>query len=104
MDSGAAKSNLLQLLWWNWLLYLAWPAFMTAALLEFTVFALVDPLELHLPGQWELSRHTVYVSAFFVFWLICMLPGAMALFLAKAGVTAEGPDHESRGDGPDAAP
>lgn len=81
------NKRLFKLLWWNWLLYLAWPAFMTAALLEFTVFALVDPLELHLPGTWEFSRHTVYVLAFFVFWVICMLPGAMALFLAQGGVT-----------------
>jgi hypothetical protein len=60
------------------LIWIAWPAFMAACVLELMVFALVDPLELQWSGQglgW--SRQTVYTVAFFAFWLVSA--GACAL-------------------------
>ena len=53
---------------WMWI---TWPAFLLACLLEMLVFALVDPQDLHWFGQpVELSRQTVYTLAFFAFWLV----------------------------------
>ena len=60
------------------LLWLAWPAFLAACVLELLVFALVDPLELQWAGHalgW--SRQSVYTISFFVFW--CVTLGACAL-------------------------
>jgi hypothetical protein len=62
-----------------------WPAFLAASLLEALVFALVDPGELHWPGQWgQPSRQAVYAMAFFAFWIITMACSAMVLWLANA--------------------
>ena len=51
---------------WMWI---AWPAFLMAALLEMLVFAFIDPSELHWQGQGlGLSREAIYTVVFFVFW------------------------------------
>lgn len=64
---------------------IAWPTFLTAALLEMLVFAMVDPGDLHgLGGQpLEGSRQMVYTVAFFVFWAVTALSGALSVWLAK---------------------
>ena len=54
-------------------MWILWPAFLAAGVLEVLVFALIDPQELHwngLPLLW--SREAVYTAAFFVFWGIAM--------------------------------
>jgi hypothetical protein len=62
-----------------------WPAFLAACLLEALVFALIDPSEVHWPGQMaESSRQSVYSVAFFLFWIICMACSALVLWLAKS--------------------
>jgi hypothetical protein len=60
------------------MIWIAWPAFLAACLLELMVFAVVDPLELQWSGQnlgW--SRQSAYTLAFFAFWLVSA--GACAL-------------------------
>lgn len=60
------------------MMWIAWPAFMAACVLELMVFAVVDPLELQWSGHalgW--SRQAVYTGAFFAFWIVSM--GACAL-------------------------
>ncbi len=62
-----------------------WPSFMAACLLEALVFALIDPSELHWPGQQsEPTRQSVYSVAFFLFWIICMACSAAVLWLEKS--------------------
>ncbi len=66
----------------NRLMWIAWPAFMAACLLELLVFAFVDPLELQWSGQalgW--SRQAVYSGAFFAFWLVSMLACGLTTLL-----------------------
>ena len=64
---------------WMWI---AWPAFLVAGVLEMIVFALVDPSDLHWFGQpLGLSRQAVYTLAFFVFWGASLLCSALALTL-----------------------
>ena len=56
-----------------------WPAFLMAGVLEMLVFALVDPGNLHGIGGAPLamSRSAVYTLAFFVFWAVITLAGAL---------------------------
>ena len=59
-------------MWAKRLMWVVWPAFLVAGVLEMLVFAMVDPQDLHWAGQpLELSRQGIYTVAFFVFW-----PGA----------------------------
>jgi hypothetical protein len=67
---------------WMWI---AWPAFLMAALLEMLVFAFVDPSELHWQGQGlGLSREAVYTVTFFVFWIVTTLSSALTTLLAMS--------------------
>ena len=65
---------------WMWI---AWPAFLVAAVLEMLVFALVDPADLHWFGHpLALSREGVYTLAFFVFWGLTMASSALTTLLS----------------------
>lgn len=65
---------------WMWI---AWPAFLVAGVLEMIVFAMVDPSDLHWFGQpLNLSRQAVYTLAFFVFWGVTMASSALTTLLA----------------------
>ena len=67
---------------WMWI---AWPAFLVAAVLEVLVFSVVDPQDLHWFGQpVELSRQGVYTLSFFVFWLVTMLSSGLTTLLSMS--------------------
>jgi hypothetical protein len=67
---------------WMWI---AWPAFLVAAVMEMVVFAVVDPTDLHWFGQpVALSREAVYTLAFFVFWGMTMASSALTTLLAMS--------------------
>lgn len=64
---------------WMWV---AWPGFLVAGLLEVLVFAFVDPQDLHWFGQeLDLSRQAIYTLAFFAFWALTMLSSALTTLL-----------------------
>lgn len=66
---------------WMWIL---WPAFLLACVLEMLVFAFVDPSDFNWRGaELELSRQTVYSGAFFAFWLLAALSNALVLLLTR---------------------
>ncbi|MEZ5643586.1 MAG: hypothetical protein R3E99_00195 [Burkholderiaceae bacterium] len=72
-------------MWTQRLMWIAWPAFLVAAVLEMLVFAMVDPGDLHWAGgNLELSRQAVYTVAFFVFWLMAMASSALTTLLAMS--------------------
>jgi hypothetical protein len=53
------------------MMWIAWPAFLAACVLELLVFAFVDPQDLQWAGQtlaW--SRQAAYTLAFFAFWAV----------------------------------
>ena len=53
------------------LMWIIWPAFLMAGVLEMLVFGMVDPQDVHwfgMPLDW--SRQGTYTIAFFVFWAI----------------------------------
>lgn len=68
------------------LMWIVWPAFLVAGLLEILVFAMVDPQDLHgFGGQpLEVSRLGIYTIAFFVFWVLAMVSSALTALLAMS--------------------
>jgi hypothetical protein len=67
---------------WMWI---AWPAFLVAAVLEMLVFALVDPGDLHWFGNpLGLSSQAIYTLAFFVFWGVTMASSALTTLLSMS--------------------
>ena len=69
----------------QWVLVI-WPSFLAACLLEALVFSMVDPGEVHWPGQVsQAARQGVYTVAFFGFWLISAACSFLVLWLEKEG-------------------
>ena len=67
------------------MMWIAWPAFLVACILEVLVFAMVDPQDLRWFGQPVLlSRQAVYTVSFFVFWGIAMLASGLTTLLAMS--------------------
>lgn len=67
------------------LMWIVWPAFLVACVLEVLVFAMVDPQDLHWFGRpIALSSQGVYTVAFFVFWGISMVSSGLATLLAMS--------------------
>lgn len=67
------------------LMWVAWPAFLLAGVLEVLVFALVDPQDLHWFGRpIELSRQGVYTLSFLVFWGITMISSGLTTLLSMS--------------------
>ncbi|MBS3912004.1 MAG: hypothetical protein KGZ70_09310 [Hydrogenophaga sp.] len=72
-------------MWAQRLMWIAWPAFLVAAVLEMVVFAFVDPGDLYWFGSpLALSREAVYTLAFFVFWGATMASSALTTLLAMS--------------------
>ena len=70
-------------MWNQKLMWVVWPAFLAACLLELAVFGMVDPNDLHWGGRpVPLSRQAVYTAGFFVFWAICMVASGLTALLA----------------------
>jgi hypothetical protein len=67
-------------------MWIAWPAFLVAGVVEMVVFAFVDPDQLHGPGgePLGLSRHAVYTLAFFAFWIATMASSALTTLLSRS--------------------
>jgi hypothetical protein len=69
-------------MWNQKLMWIVWPAFMCACVLELVVFAFVDPTDLQWSGHpLALSRQGVYTLAFFAFWIVCMASSALTTLL-----------------------
>ncbi|MGP1628468.1 MAG: hypothetical protein ACTS5V_00895 [Giesbergeria sp.] len=65
------------------LMWIAWPAFLMAGVLEMLVFAFVDPSDLHWSGQpIGVSREGIYTLAFFLFWAITVASSALTTLLS----------------------
>jgi hypothetical protein len=67
------------------LMWIAWPAFLMAGVLEVLVFGLVDPQDL----QWfghpiELSRQGVYTVTFFLFWAVTSVSSGLTTLLSMS--------------------
>jgi hypothetical protein len=69
------------------MMWIAWPAFLVAGLLEILVFGLVDPQDLHWFGHpLALSRQGVYTMSFFIFWALAMVSSGLTTLLSMSPV------------------
>lgn len=67
------------------LMWIAWPAFLVAAVLEMMVFAVLDPEMLTLFGERaDWSRPAVYTVTFFIFWFMMMASSALTTLLSMS--------------------
>ena len=67
---------------WMWI---AWPAFLVAGMMEVLVFACVDPEDLHWFGHpLVLSRQGVYTLSFFAFWALAMVSSGLTTLLSAS--------------------
>lgn len=67
------------------MMWIAWPAFLMACVLDVLVFSMVDPQDLHWFGQpIEMSRQGAYTVAFFVFWVIAMVSSGLTTLLSMS--------------------
>jgi len=72
-------------MWAQRMMWIAWPAFLVAGVLEMLVFAMVDPHDLHWFGQpLEMSRQAIYTLGFFAFWLMTMASSALTTMLSMS--------------------
>jgi len=64
-------------------MWIMWPSFLMAGVIEMLVFSMVDPEDMHWFGhQLEFSRQGIYTVSFFVFWLMTSLSGALTTLLS----------------------
>jgi hypothetical protein len=67
------------------LMWIIWPAFLMAGVLEILVFALVDPQDVQWFGSpLDWSRQAIYTVAFFVFWIIATVSSSLTTLLAMS--------------------
>jgi hypothetical protein len=72
-------------MWAQRMMWIAWPAFLVAGVLEMLVFAMVDPHDLHWFGQpLDMSRQAIYTLGFFAFWLMTMASSALTTMLSMS--------------------
>jgi len=65
------------------LMWVAWPAFLVAAVLEMLIFAFIDPADIHWGGGGlGLSREGVYTITFFVLWCFTMVSSSLTALLS----------------------
>ena len=65
------------------LMWIAWPAFLVAGVLEMLVFALVDPQDIQWFGQpLEWSNQAIYTLSFFAFWSCTFASSALTTLLS----------------------
>jgi len=65
------------------LMWIAWPAFLVAGLLEAGVFGMFDPEDMQWFGHHiALPRQGVYTLSFFVFWALTMVSSSLTTLLS----------------------
>ncbi|MEO8544296.1 MAG: hypothetical protein ABI434_11975 [Burkholderiaceae bacterium] len=83
-------------MWTRRWLWIVWPAFLVAGLLEMLVFALVDPQDLHWAGQGlPMSSQGIYTIAFFIFWALAMVASGLTVVLAMTPTEVNHPEQVS---------
>ncbi len=70
-------------MWTRRLMWIVWPAFLAAGVMEMMVFAAFDPHDMLWLGQGvELSRTAIYTLAFFAFWAVFVAAGYLTVLLS----------------------
>jgi uncharacterized membrane protein YcfT len=72
-------------MWKLKLMWVLWPAFLAAGVLEMLVFAVIDPEDMRWMGQslaWP--RQAVYSVGFFVLWGLTAIASSLSLMLSRS--------------------
>lgn len=70
-------------MWTKRLIWIVWPAFLAAGVMEMLVFAAFDPQDMQWLGRGvEWSRTGIYTVAFFAFWLVFVGAGYLTILLS----------------------
>ena len=72
-------------MWKLKLMWVLWPAFLAAGVLEMLVFAVIDPEDMRWMGQslaWP--RQAVYSVGFFVLWGLTAIASSLSLMLSES--------------------
>ena len=73
------------------LMWILWPAFLVAALLEMLVFGMFSPEDMQWFGEpIALSRQGVYSIAFFVFWTLAIVSSSLTTLLSMGSASLNG--------------
>ncbi len=73
------------------LMWILWPAFLVAALLEMLVFGMFSPEDMQWFGEpIALSRQGVYSIAFFVFWALAIVSSSLTTLLSMGSASLNG--------------
>ena len=73
-------------MWKLKLMWVLWPAFLAAGVLEMLVFAVIDPEDMRWMGQpltWP--RQAIYSLGFFVLWGLTAVASSLSLMLSRSG-------------------
>ena len=68
------------------LMWVLWPAFLAAGVLEMLVFTVIDPEDMRWMGQslaWP--RQAIYSMGFFVLWGLTAVASSLSLLLSRSG-------------------
>jgi hypothetical protein len=72
-------------------MWILWPAFLVAALLEMLVFGMFSPEDMQWFGEpIALSRQGVYSIAFFVFWALAIVSSSLTTLLSMDSASLNG--------------
>lgn len=66
-------------------MWIVWPSFLVAGLLEALVFAVVDPQDVLAVSDLGWGRTALYSATFLLFWALMCLAAGLSLWLASAG-------------------
>lgn len=70
-------------------IWVLWPAFISAGIAEAIFFTLIDPAQLYFFGQpVEWSATATYSTGFLLFWLVCIGSSLMTYFMMPNEVKA----------------
>jgi hypothetical protein len=76
-------------------MWILWPAFLVAALLEMLVFGMFSPEDMQWFGEpIALSRQGVYSIAFFVFWALAIVSSSLTTLLSMGSASLNGTEAE----------
>jgi hypothetical protein len=76
-------------------MWILWPAFLVAALLELLVFGMFSPEDMQWFGEpIALSRQGVYSIAFFVFWALAIVSSSLTTLLSMGSASLNGTEAE----------
>ena len=68
------------------LMWVLWPAFLAAGVLEMLVFAVIDPEDMRWMGQYlSWPRQAIYSLGFFILWGVTALASSLSLLLSRSG-------------------